>query len=80
MSFALNVSNANSSSRTKEFSPKDIEVFVDKKEQIWFKRAHVGIFLGIVNIHRSAAKLAEEDQKNRASENCRRRRSHYEPT
>ena len=45
---------------------KDIEVFVDNREQNWFKRAHVGKFLGIVNIHRSTAKLASEDQKTRA--------------
>ena len=27
-----------------------IEVFVDNKEQSWFKRAHVGKYLGIENI------------------------------
>ena len=67
MSFVLNVSNANSSSRPEEFSPKDIEVIVDNKEQNWFKRAHVGKLLGAVNIRRSAAKLADEDQKTRDS-------------
>ena len=61
MSFLLNVSN--DSSKPEEFSIKDIEVLVDNKEQNWFKRAHVGKFLGIVNIHRSTAKLANEDQK-----------------
>ena len=67
MSFVLNVSNANSSSRPEEFSPKDIEVIVHNKEQNWFKRAHVGKLLGVVNIRRSAAKLADEDQKTRDS-------------
>ena len=44
MSFLLNVSNANS--KSEEFSLKDIEVFVDSEEQKWFKRAHVGKFIG----------------------------------
>ena len=64
MSSLLNVSNA--SSKSEEFSLKDIEVFVDSGEQNWFKRVHVGKFLGIVNIRRSTAKLADEDQKTRA--------------
>ena len=38
----LNVSN--SSSKSEDFSLKDIEVFVDSEEQHWFKRAHVGGF------------------------------------
>ena len=44
MYFLLNVSNSNS--KSEEFSLKDIEVFVDSEEQKWFKRAHVGKFLG----------------------------------
>ena len=32
----------------------------------WFKRAHVGKLLGLVHIHRSAARLADKDQKTRA--------------
>ena len=51
MSSVLNVSNDNS--KPEGFSLKDIEVFVDKKEQSWFKRAHVGKFLGIENIQTS---------------------------
>ena len=46
MSSLLNVSNA--SRRPEEFSLKDIEVFVESEEQKWFKRTHVGKFLGIV--------------------------------
>ena len=61
MSSLLNVSNV--SNESEEFSLKDIEAIVDSKEQNWFKRAHVGKFLGIVNIRRSTAKLADEDQK-----------------
>ena len=38
----LNVSNT--SSKSEDFSLKDIEVFVDSEEQHWFKRAHVGSF------------------------------------
>ena len=38
-------------------------MIVDSKEQNWFKRAHVGKFFGLVDIHRSMTKLADEDQK-----------------
>ena len=61
-SFLLNVSN-DVCNKSEEFNLKDIEVLVDNKEQRWFKRAHVGKFLGLVHIRRSTAKLAEEDQK-----------------
>ena len=52
MSFLLNVSD-DASSKPEEFSLKDIEVFVDSEEQNWFKRTHVGTFLGIKNIRTS---------------------------
>ena len=42
MSSVLNVSNDNS--KPEGFSLKDIEVFVDKKEQSWFKRLTWGNF------------------------------------
>ena len=64
MSSLLNVFNG-SSSKPEEFNFNDIDN-VDNKEQNWFKRAHVGKFLGIVNIHRSTGNLADEDQKTRA--------------
>ena len=65
MSFSLlNISN--DSSKPEEFSLSDIEVLADNKEKNWFKRTHVGKFLGLVNIHRLTAKLADEDQKTRA--------------
>ena len=64
MSYVFNVSNG--SSKSEEFSLKDIEMFVDNKEENWFKRAHVVKFLGLVHIHRSTARLADEDQKTRA--------------
>ena len=57
----LNVSNG--SGKPEEFSLKDIEVIVNGKEQNWFKRAHVGKFLGLVHIHISMSKLTDEDQK-----------------
>ena len=44
ISFLLNVSN--DSSKPEEFSIKDIEMLADNKGQNWFKRAHVGNFLG----------------------------------
>ena len=64
MSSVLNVSN--DSGKPQGFSIKDVEILVDNKEQNWFKRAHVGKFLGLVYIHRSTARLADEDQKTRA--------------
>ena len=59
MSSSLNISNG--SSRPQEF--KSIEVVVDNKEQNWFKRAHVGKYLGLVHIQRSMARLAGKDRK-----------------
>ena len=52
MSSLLNVSN-DASGRPEEFSLMNIEVFVDSEEQNWFKRAHMGKFLGIENIRTS---------------------------
>ena len=63
ISSLLNVSH--DSSKPEEFNLKDVEVLVDSNVQNWFKRAHVGKFLGIVNIRRSTAKLANEGQKTR---------------
>ena len=51
MSSVLNVSN--DSSKSEEFTSKDIEVFVDSEEQNWFNRAHVGKCLGLDDIHTS---------------------------
>ena len=65
MSSLLNVSNG-SSNKSEQFNLNDIGVIVDNKEQNWFKRAHVGNFLGIVNLRRSTANLVDEDQKTRA--------------
>ena len=58
--------NDSSSLKSKEFNLKAIEVDVDSEEQHWFKRAHVGEYLGLVYIHRSTAKLGGEYQKTRA--------------
>ena len=55
MSSLFYVSNA--SSKSEEFTLKDIEVLVDSKEQNWFKRAHVGKFLGIEDIQASLNSL-----------------------
>ena len=65
MSSLLNVSNG--SSKSEEFNLNNIEVFVDNKEQNWFKRARVGKFLGLVHIQRSKARLAGKDHKTRSS-------------
>ena len=64
MSSLLNVSNGNS--KPEEFNLNDIEVLVASEEQNWFKKAHVGKFLGLVHIHRSTARLTDEDQKTQA--------------
>ena len=39
-------------------------LLVDNKEQNWFKRAHVGNFLGLIHIHRSTAskRRSEKDR------------------
>ena len=60
----LNVSNA--SNKSEEFSVNDIEMLADKKEQNWFKRAHIGQYLGIARIITSNRKLSEEDKRSRA--------------
>ena len=65
MSSLLNVSNG-SSNKSEQFNLNYIGVIVDNKEQNWFNRAHVGNFLGIVNLPRSTANLVDEDQKTRA--------------
>ena len=59
MSSVLNVSKG--SGKPEEFSHKSIEVLVGNREQNWFKRAHIGQFLGIARIITSTAKLSEED-------------------
>ena len=64
MSSVLNVSNDNS--KPEGFSLKDIEVLVDNKKQNWFKRKHIGRYLGIARITKSTAKLSEEDLRSRA--------------
>ena len=53
----LNVSNA--SSKSEEFSLKDIEVLVDGEEQNWFKRTHAGKFLGLPQIEKLLVCLDE---------------------
>ena len=64
MSSLLSVSN--DSSKPEKFSLNDIKVLTDSGEQNWFKRTHVGKFLGLVHMQRSMARLADEDQKTRA--------------
>ena len=60
MSSLLNISD-DASRKPEEFSLTDIEVLVDNKEQNWFKRAHIGRYLGIARIITSTSKLSEED-------------------
>ena len=59
MSSLLNVSN--DSSRPRKFRFKGIEVFVDSREQNWFKRAHVGKYLGIEHIRTSLNDLEKHE-------------------
>ena len=61
MSSLLHVSN--DSSKPEEFSLKDIEGIVDSEEQNWFKRAHIGQYLGIGRIITSTSKLSEENKR-----------------
>ena len=53
-------------SKPEEFSLNNIEVLVDKNEQNWFKRAHIGQYLAIARIITSTAKLSEEDIRSHA--------------
>ena len=48
VSSLLNVSNA--SNKPEEFSLNDIEVIVDSEGENWFKRVHVGKFLGLAKV------------------------------
>ena len=64
MSSLLNASNG--SSKPEEFSLNDIEVVADNKEQNWFKRAHIGQYLGITCVITLTSKLSEEDKRSRA--------------
>ena len=59
----LNVSNG--SSKSEEFSLNDIEVLVHKKEQNWFKRAHVRKFLGLTKILMSVDWLDTQEMTQR---------------
>ena len=63
MSSLLNVSNG--SSKPKEFSLKDIEVLVDSEGDNWFKRAHVGKFLGLAKILMSVEVLDTQEMPRR---------------
>ena len=55
--------NSASSRKSEEFNLKDIEMLVDRKVQHWFKRTYVKKLLVLVYIHKSTAKLGDEDQK-----------------
>ena len=59
MSFQLSLL---SSSKSDEFSLKDIEALVDGKKQNWFKQAHIGKFLRINNIQTSLNALENADE------------------
>ena len=45
---------------------KDGQQIVDSEEQNWFKRTHIGQYLGIACIITSTATLSEEDIRSRA--------------
>ena len=64
MSSVLNVLNG---SKLEELSLNNIEVLIDSRDQRWFKRAHIGRYLGIARVITSTAKLSEEDIRSRAS-------------
>ena len=63
MSSLLNVSNG--SSKPEEFSLKDIEVLLDSEGDNWFKRAHVGKFLGLAKILMSVEVLDTQEMPRR---------------
>ena len=57
MSSLLNVSNG--SDRPEAFNLKYIEMLIDGEDQNWFKRAHVGKFLGLPQIEKLLVGLDE---------------------
>ena len=63
MSSLLNVSNA--SNKPEEFSLNDIEVIVDSEGENWFKRAHVGKFLGLAKVLMSVKGLDTQEMSQR---------------
>ena len=63
MSSLLNVSN--SSRKNEEFNLNDIEVLVDSDGENWFKRAHVGKFLGLAKIMMSVEGLDTKEMPQR---------------
>ena len=55
------MNDTNASNESEEISLKDNEVLVDNGDQNWFKRAHIGQYLGIACIITSTDKLSEQD-------------------
>ena len=51
------LSVSNESSKSEEFSPKDIKNFLDNEDQNWVKRTHVGNFLGLEIIRKLLNRL-----------------------
>jgi len=45
----------------------NVEVIIDENNEPWFKRAHVGEFLNLSNIHKSLKNLDECESRNRSS-------------
>lgn len=62
LSSQLSWLNSASSRKSEQFNLKDIEMLVDRKAQHWFKQTSIKKLLGLVYIHRSTAKLGDEDQ------------------
>ena len=60
----LNVSNA--SKKPEEFNLNDIEVLVDSGDQNWFKRVHIGQYLGMAPIITLTSNVSKEDKRSRA--------------
>ena len=65
MSSEFSLLNASSISRSREFNLMDIELHINIKEQLWFKRTHAGQNLGRTYIITMAIKLPEGHTKPR---------------
>lgn len=65
MSSQLSLLNVSSSSKFKELNLKDIEVLVENKEQLLFKRTYAGRYVGIACTITSTIESAEDDVKSR---------------
>ena len=67
MSSHLSSLNASTSCKFNKFNLKDIQVLVDKEDQLRFKQTYIVKFLGLCDIDISTAKLEQDSKQMRGS-------------